>query len=57
MRAKEYTIYPGIQLRNDTFIIPQNTGIFAALQQSENGLSKIMLPKQVLLCDAHSPFD
>jgi hypothetical protein len=37
VQAKEYAMHTGIQLRSDTLIIPQNTGIFAALQQSENG--------------------
>jgi len=57
-------MHTGIQLRSDTLIIPQNTGIFAALQQTDriwdsykNVFSKIMPPKQALLYDVHSPFD
>jgi len=42
-------MHTGIKLRNDILIIPKNTGIFATLQQSENGFSKIMPPKQALL--------
>jgi hypothetical protein len=65
VQAKEYAMHTGIQLRSDTLIIPQNTGIFAALQQSENGFvncfendfSKIMPLRQALLCNARNPFD
>jgi len=38
-----------IRLRSDILIIPQNTEIFAALQESENGFSKIMPSKPALL--------